>query len=57
MFNMKTYRRTESQEKIVQNLDLLYEQLIEYKKMKRSELVVLRSNKVVRIKPGSKAKN
>ncbi len=37
--------------KILLGLNLVYERLIEFKKLKRSELVVMRNGKIVRIKP------
>jgi hypothetical protein len=37
--------------KILKGLELAYEKLLEYKKMKKSELVVIRENKLVKIKP------
>ncbi|MEO8852675.1 MAG: hypothetical protein ABI359_02795 [Ginsengibacter sp.] len=38
-------------EKILLGLDKVYEKLIEFKKQKKSELVVMKDNKIVRIKP------
>ena len=37
--------------KILKGLEKVYERLIEFKKMKNSELVILRDNKIVKIKP------
>ena len=37
--------------KILKGLEKVYEKLIEFKKLKNSELVVLRNNKIVKIKP------
>jgi len=37
--------------KILKGLEKVYEKLLEYKKNKNSELVVLRDNKIVKIKP------
>lgn len=37
--------------KILKGLEKVYERLIEFKKNKNSELVVLRNNKIVKIKP------
>ncbi len=37
--------------KILKGLEKVYEKLIEFKKLKNSELVVLRDNKIVKIKP------
>ena len=37
--------------KILIGLDKSYEKLIEFKKQKKSELVIMKDNKVVRIKP------
>lgn len=37
--------------KILKGLELTYERLLEYKKYKKTELVVLRDNKIVKLKP------
>jgi hypothetical protein len=37
--------------KILNGLKKVYEKLIEFKKAKNSELVVIRDNKIVKIKP------
>ena len=39
---------------ILKGLEKTYETLLEFKKSKNSELVVLRNNKIVKIKPYSK---
>jgi len=36
---------------ILKGLEKVYEKLLEFKKSKNSELVVLRNNKIVKIKP------
>lgn len=41
----------EEKTKILKGLEKVYEKLIEFKKIKNSELVVLRDNKIVKIKP------
>jgi len=41
----------EEKNKILKGLEKAYEKLLEFKKSKNSELVVLRDNKIVRIKP------
>ena len=41
----------EEKNKILKGLEKVYERLIEFKKTKNSELVVLRDNKIVKIKP------
>ena len=38
-------------EKIQKGLELSYQKLIEFKKKNNSELVILRDNKIVKIKP------
>ena len=43
--------QTEETKKILKGLELAYKKLIEFKKQKNSELVDLRDNKIVRIKP------
>jgi hypothetical protein len=44
-------KHEEPKNKIVQGLELTYERLLEFKKQKNSPLVVLRENKIVKIKP------
>jgi len=41
----------EEKHKILKGLEKVYERLIEFKKMKNSELVIMRDNKIVKIKP------
>jgi hypothetical protein len=47
-----TTRETQIKEKndILKGLEKAYEKLLEFKKLKNSELVVLRNNKIVKIK-------
>ena len=42
--------QTEEKNKILKGLEKVYEKLIEYKKLKNSELVVMRDKKIVKIK-------
>lgn len=44
-------KQIELRNKIVAGLEIVYEKLIEFKKQKNSVLVVIRGNKVVKIKP------
>ena len=44
-------KQMELRDKIVAGLEKVYARLIEFKKQKKSDLVVIRDNKVVRIKP------
>jgi hypothetical protein len=41
----------EEKNKILKGLEKVYEKLLEFKKIKNSELVVLRDTKIVKIKP------
>ena len=41
----------EEKNKILKGLEKVYEKLLVFKKSKNSELVVLRNNKIVKIKP------
>jgi hypothetical protein len=41
----------EETNRILKGLELAYKKLLEFKKMKNSELVVLQNNKIVKIKP------
>ncbi len=48
---MKTYKRTPTQIKILEGMDKVYEKLIEFKKKMNSDLVILKDDKIVRVKP------
>jgi hypothetical protein len=43
--------QVELRNKILLGLEKVYEKLIEFKKQKNSELVVMKDNKIVKIKP------
>ncbi len=47
----KAERQNEIFEKIIKGMDKVYEKLIEYKKQKNSDLVVMIDGKIVRVKP------
>lgn len=44
-------KQIELRNKIVKGLELAYERLIEFKKEKKSELVIMKGDKIVKIKP------
>lgn len=48
---MKKNKMTPNQQKILDAMDKVYENLVAYKKKMNSELVVMRDGKIVRIKP------
>ena len=48
---MKEYKQTEKQKKILEGLNKVYERLIEFKKKMNSELVILKDNRIVKVKP------
>ena len=48
---MKTHKMTPNQTKILEGMDKVYDKLIEFKKKMNSELVILKDNKIIRIKP------
>jgi hypothetical protein len=48
---MKEYKRSLNQQKIVDGMSKVYEKLIEFKKKTNSEIVILKDNKIIRIKP------
>ncbi len=48
---MKPHKLTANQKKIVEGMDKVYDNLIEFKRKMNSELVVLKDGKIVRIKP------
>lgn len=47
----KIERQKEEKNKILKGLEKVYEKLIEFKKQNNSELVILKDNRIVRIKP------
>lgn len=44
-------KQIEEKNKIIKGLEKVYEKLIEFKKSKNSVLVVIRDNKIVKIRP------
>lgn len=44
-------KQTELRDNILLGLEKVYEKLIEFKKQKKTDLVVMKDNKIVRIKP------
>ncbi len=44
-------KQIELKDKIVKGLEKVYERLIEFKKTKNSELVIMQEDKIVKIKP------
>lgn len=44
-------KQEELRDKILSGLDKVYEKLIEFKKQKNTALVVMKDNKIVKIKP------
>lgn len=44
-------KQIELKDKILIGLEKVYERLIEFKKQKNSELVIIEDNKIVKIKP------
>ena len=48
---MKEYKRTQNQTKILEGMDKVYDKLIEFKKRMNSELVILKDNKITKVKP------
>lgn len=44
-------KQNELRAKILVSLEKVYERLIEFKKQKKSYLVIMRDNKIVKIKP------
>jgi len=48
---MKTHKRTQNQTKILEGMDKVYEKLIEFKKKMNSDLIILKDDQIIRIKP------
>ncbi|WP_194768792.1 MULTISPECIES: hypothetical protein [Tamlana] len=47
----KKDKQIELKDKVVKGLEKVYERLIEFKKEKNSELVIMQDGKIVKIKP------
>lgn len=47
-------KQIELRNKILLGLEITYEKLIEFKKLKNTEIVVMRDNKIVKINPNHK---
>jgi len=48
---MNKYKRSEEQIKILKGMDKVYDKLIEFKKRTNSVLVVLKDDKIIKLKP------
>ncbi len=48
---MKTEPETEHRNKILAGLKIAYARMLEFKRQKNSELIVMRDGKIVRLKP------
>ncbi|MBP7478221.1 MAG: hypothetical protein KA797_06845 [Chitinophagales bacterium] len=48
---MITHKMTATQLKVLKGMDKVYERLIEFKKKMNSELVILKDNKITKVKP------
>jgi hypothetical protein len=48
---MTPEEKIELRNKIIIGLEIAYEKMLEFKRQKNSELVIMRDNKIVRIKP------
>jgi hypothetical protein len=46
-----TEKQTELYNKILLGLEKVYEKLLEFKKQKNSDLVIIKDNKIVKVKP------
>lgn len=46
-----TDKHVEEKNKILKGLEKVYEKLLEFKKLKNSELVILRDNQIIKVKP------
>ena len=50
---MKDHKMTANQIKILKGMEMVYDKLIEFKIKMNSELVILKDDKIVRVKPES----
>ncbi len=51
METKKVKTKDEFTNKIINGLEKVYEKLIEFKKQKNTELVIMKENKIVRVRP------
>ena len=47
----KTHKGTTRQMKILEGMDKVYEKLIEFKRKMNTELVIMKDEKIIRVKP------
>ena len=47
----KAHKRTSNQKRILEGMDKVYEKLIEFKRKMNSELVIMKDEEIVRVKP------
>ena len=47
----KTHKRTTKQKRILEGMDKVYEKLIEFKRKMNTELVIMKDEKIIRVKP------
>lgn len=50
-------KQIELKNKILVGLEKVYEKLIEFKKQKNTELVIMRDNKIIKVKPQDNTQN
>ncbi|SEH53730.1 MULTISPECIES: hypothetical protein [Epilithonimonas] len=48
---MTTENKIERREKILKGLEKAYEKMLEFKRKNNSEIVIIKENKIVKIKP------
>jgi hypothetical protein len=48
---MNLEKQSERRDKILAGLEIAYERMLEFKRQKNSEVVVIREGKIVRVKP------
>lgn len=53
MPNIKSVKRSIHQQKIIKGLEKVWEKLLDYKVQMNTELVVIRNNEIVKLKPES----
>ncbi len=44
-------KQNELRDRIIDGLKIAYQRLIEFKKQKKTDLVILKDNKIIRVKP------
>ena len=48
---MREVSHDEKRKKLIKGLEIAYKKMLEFKRMKNTELIIMKGNKIVRLKP------